>query len=775
MKKRYFLQLFISFLSLIILIIILSSFIIYGNYVDEVIEGSSAASEKMLLKTVESINLIWQWASMHAIELYNNNYIFNAIYGSDIGTLEEHDAQRVMSSAINSNPYIYSVYLYNGNMGLFFSSVSYRRTTGEFFDRGIVGILEEKNTHRQFELVSRAIKFEIYGKGYAENVISLILTESVENAPPDGALILNIRVSALRTAISAIDRENDDFFVIVDSKDKIISHSRPEYFLREISSQSYIRVIEKDLESSGYFTESVDGKKYLITYVKSETPEWCFVQASLYSNLFEKTRGIKNLIIVLSILLFVFAALLSVFLCWKLYSPINRLVRMIRQNSASTDVADGRFDDAERNEFDYISHAYTSVIENFEELMQRRANDRIFLKREMLKSVLNGDYSDRREIVEKFAELDIELDPSYFLVLVIRIDEYWQLLARRGNTKDVAVIRFAIANIAEKEISRKFKNSSIDISDDVIAFIVNTRAEEVRNVQGEMISIIREFQTVIANRLRLSVSAALSDEADTVSEIRAVYKAAMSASEYRLLYGKTCIITPDMLQANVDAPYRYPERTEKSILDAIRLHDIGDIEQKTDVFFEELGRLNHDDIMMSIYRLVYSSLKVINRITRPYHEINFRKAQNDFGRLDTLEEIKAYLLDMYRKALGHLQRGSQNAKRIRVRRIEEIVHGNLDDPNLSPDYIATKLFLSVNYVRELFREIKGESLSNYMNIVRCDKAKELLRNSKMTVSEVSRNIGMTNVNYFYTLFKKNSGVTPAQYRTQHYVISGFQR
>ena len=47
---------------------------------------------------------------------------------------------------------------------------------------------------------------------------------------------------------------------------------------------------------------------------------------------------------------------------------------------------------------------------------------------------------------------------------------------------------------------------------------------------------------------------------------------------------------------------------------------------------------------------------------------------------------------------------------------------------------------------------------------RIDTACELLENTTMTVGEITYKIGIENENYFYTLFKKNVGMTPKQYR-----------
>ena len=57
----------------------------------------------------------------------------------------------------------------------------------------------------------------------------------------------------------------------------------------------------------------------------------------------------------------------------------------------------------------------------------------------------------------------------------------------------------------------------------------------------------------------------------------------------------------------------------------------------------------------------------------------------------------------------------------------------------------------------------------YLNTVRLEAAKKLLKASTLTVNEISYQVGFENANYFIQLFKRNSGATPAVYR-KHIII-----
>ncbi|MNJ00674.1 HTH-type transcriptional regulator YesS [compost metagenome] len=71
------------------------------------------------------------------------------------------------------------------------------------------------------------------------------------------------------------------------------------------------------------------------------------------------------------------------------------------------------------------------------------------------------------------------------------------------------------------------------------------------------------------------------------------------------------------------------------------------------------------------------------------------------------------------------------------------------------------------YVSTLFKKYKDISIMEHIIRVRLDKAKELLINTDLKGYEVSEKIGYPNSQYFSVLFKKNTGLSPMEYRQKH--------
>lgn len=68
------------------------------------------------------------------------------------------------------------------------------------------------------------------------------------------------------------------------------------------------------------------------------------------------------------------------------------------------------------------------------------------------------------------------------------------------------------------------------------------------------------------------------------------------------------------------------------------------------------------------------------------------------------------------------------------------------------------------YLGQIFRRDTGKSFSEYLKDIRVAKAKELLKEGRYSAQEISSRVGFSNVTYFTSVFKKETGLSPAEYK-----------
>jgi len=86
--------------------------------------------------------------------------------------------------------------------------------------------------------------------------------------------------------------------------------------------------------------------------------------------------------------------------------------------------------------------------------------------------------------------------------------------------------------------------------------------------------------------------------------------------------------------------------------------------------------------------------------------------------------------------------------------------------SLTLNDIAEKFYISSYHLSHLFKKYMGMTCIECVHWMRIEKAKELLKNTNLSIKEISERTGYSNLNNFYMHFKKLTGMTPKVYTTR---------
>lgn len=96
--------------------------------------------------------------------------------------------------------------------------------------------------------------------------------------------------------------------------------------------------------------------------------------------------------------------------------------------------------------------------------------------------------------------------------------------------------------------------------------------------------------------------------------------------------------------------------------------------------------------------------------------------------------------------------------------IKEYISDNYQKETLSVKDIGDHVFLSASYVCTFFKNETGKTLNQYLTEYRIEQAKQLLRDPRYKISDISSKVGYSDGNYFGKSFKKYTGLSPSEYR-----------
>ena len=105
----------------------------------------------------------------------------------------------------------------------------------------------------------------------------------------------------------------------------------------------------------------------------------------------------------------------------------------------------------------------------------------------------------------------------------------------------------------------------------------------------------------------------------------------------------------------------------------------------------------------------------------------------------------------------------KNNPNIFIYQLKEYIKENLSG-DLSLEHLCRQFYISQSKLYKLSKANLGMGLSDYIRSARLKKARKLLVDTDLSVSQISESVGIFHNNYFIRAFKNETGVTPLQYR-----------
>jgi AraC-like DNA-binding protein len=97
--------------------------------------------------------------------------------------------------------------------------------------------------------------------------------------------------------------------------------------------------------------------------------------------------------------------------------------------------------------------------------------------------------------------------------------------------------------------------------------------------------------------------------------------------------------------------------------------------------------------------------------------------------------------------------------------ITDMIHRSEELPKMNySDYISEKLKYDYTYLSNLFSEVKGITIQQFIIIHKIEKVKEFLLYDELNLTEISYKMHYSSVAHLSNQFKKITGITPSNYK-----------
>lgn len=233
-------------------------------------------------------------------------------------------------------------------------------------------------------------------------------------------------------------------------------------------------------------------------------------------------------------------------------------------------------------------------------------------------------------------------------------------------------------------------------------------------------------------------------------------------------YLPKCIITRE----NVDDFISKTPEVSPVSLDGLTRAVLAQSDAEVDRFFEDayVNFLSAEMVTPEVFRgfsieVLFTLIHVMKMNDMDEHELlsDYENLYKNLFNQKTPRNAMEWMKRLSRTVIAAIAQGRREESLIE--RIIRYVTRNYSE-QLSLKVLSAQYGISAPYLGRLFRQSVGKPFATYLNEIRIRKAEELLRFTALKASEVAARIGYSNVNYFYTLFKKYKGCYPSESRSR---------
>jgi len=143
------------------------------------------------------------------------------------------------------------------------------------------------------------------------------------------------------------------------------------------------------------------------------------------------------------------------------------------------------------------------------------------------------------------------------------------------------------------------------------------------------------------------------------------------------------------------------------------------------------------------------------------------KSHDDIAKFTTVDQLSHWLGGMLQKYVSYVFDVQAVKHRDIILKAMSYIRKNFTE-KITLEEVAAEVSLSPTYFSRIFKEEAGQSFKSFLNNLRITEAKNMLRETDITLIEIASQVGFEDQSYFSRVFRNIVGVSPGRYRRTAY-------
>jgi two-component system, response regulator YesN len=348
-------------------------------------------------------------------------------------------------------------------------------------------------------------------------------------------------------------------------------------------------------------------------------------------------------------------------------------------------------------------------------------------------------------------------------------------LVLKINDQDLAGSKILEAHGEVSEVIRKKFDEELGEENYLMMFLGSSRIgtcfralNALQKDQRFILDLAEKVREDVERRTAYTVTIGIGRSYDRLENLRFSYREALDAQEYADNIGKNQVIHVNDILRSERKRDKYPFEKKDELLGAIRLGNVKNALQVLEEFLDLFDNFCKGEIKVLKVRMYQLIGSIIDSAIlgggddEKLHDLGI----GYFDTIDKLKDIKgaeAWLGMVIRETVGEVANSRSDKAGSLIGKAKKYIEKNYQSQILVED-VAREVSISPSYFKHLFKQESGFTFSDYLTKVRIRKAKELLLNSDLNITEIAFETGYQNSNYFSIVFKNLEGISPSEYR-----------
>jgi two-component system response regulator YesN len=239
-----------------------------------------------------------------------------------------------------------------------------------------------------------------------------------------------------------------------------------------------------------------------------------------------------------------------------------------------------------------------------------------------------------------------------------------------------------------------------------------------------------------------------------------------SLKAIRFIHEKGVIHIMDISAEKELPSLKYPMSKEKLLLEKAAL---GETESSVQAFGHiiEWLQIEYYGSVTKIKAKLIELIILVSRLAYDYRvdsqNLNSIDFITELQSMDSIPELKLWCI----QRIEYVTKSISLAREKNLGSLILMANNYIKDnykKDITLEDVSKEVNISPQYFSRLFKNEMGENFIDYLTTLRINTAKEIMKNSLMSVKEICYEIGYGDPNYFSRIFKKIVGVTPTEYK-----------